>query len=73
MNYERALILYNNGMVDSTFTLLQPCLDNKSDLSGIPKETRARIFRLAALSSIMLGDGEKAEEYNRKMVIYQPE
>jgi hypothetical protein len=37
------------------------------------KETRARIFRLAALSSIMTGNPTEAEKYSRKMLINQPD
>jgi hypothetical protein len=72
MNYEKALIFYNSGMNDSAFITLQPCVDNKAALSGIPKENRARMYRLAALSCIMIGNGEKAEEYIRQLVACQP-
>jgi hypothetical protein len=72
-NYEKALIFYNSGMSDSTLVILLPCLENKETLQKVSEETRARIYRLAALSSIMVGDGSLAEEYIRQMIINQPD
>ena len=73
VNYERALLLYNSGMADSSLSVMKPCLDNDEALNKISKETRARIFRLASLSCIMKGDPEEAEKYARKMLINQPD
>jgi hypothetical protein len=71
--YEKALVNYNSGMSDATLSTLKPCLENKESLSKESKETRARIYRLAALSSIMIGDAAQAEEYIRQMLINQPD
>lgn len=72
VNYERALLLYNSGMADSALSVMRPCLENNEALNKISKETRTRIFRIAALSSIMNGNPGEAEKYARKMLINQP-
>lgn len=72
VNYERSLLLYNSGMADSALSVMRPCLENNEALNKISKETRARIFRIAALSSIMNGNPSEAEKYARKMLINQP-
>jgi len=72
-NYEKALKLYNYGMADSALSVLKPCLGNKKALDKVSKETIANIFRLAALSGIMKGDPEKAEEYVKQLLKYQPD
>lgn len=73
LSYDRALVLYKSGISDSTILVLRPCLDNREALMSIPKETRARIYRLAAMSSIMVGNIVPAEEYIRQMLINQPD
>jgi hypothetical protein len=73
VNYEKALLLYNSGMADSALSVIKPCLENNEALNKISKETRARIFRIAALSSIMNGNPGEAEKYARKMLINQPD
>lgn len=73
VNYEKALLLYNSGMADSALSIIKPCLGNNDALNKISKETRARIFRLAALSCIMNGNPTEAEKYARKMLINQPD
>ena len=73
VNYEKALLLYNSGMADSALSVVKPCVENNEALNKISKDTRARIFRLAALSSIMTGNPTEAEKYARKMLIYQPD
>jgi hypothetical protein len=60
-------------MADSALNVIKPCLGNNDALNKISKETRARIFRLAALSSIMTGNPGEAEKYARKMLINQPD
>jgi hypothetical protein len=60
-------------MADSALSVMKPCLNNNEALSKISKETRSRIFRIAALSSIMNGNPSEAEKYARKMLIYQPD
>ena len=72
-NYEKALLLYNKGMADSALRVLQPCLENKRNLKNLSKETSGRIFRLAALSSIMIGKPDDAENYVKQMLVYMPD
>lgn len=72
-NYEKALKLYNYGMADSALAVLNPCLENKNTLNKFSKEMGANIYRLAALSSILQGDPDKAEEYIRQLLKYQPD
>ena len=72
-SYEKALSLYNSGMADSALKVLQPCLETKRTLSSYSRETSGRIFRLAALSSIMTGDPVNAEKYARQMLQYLPD
>lgn len=73
VNYERASLLYNSGMPDSALSIIKPCLENKKALNNISKETRGRIFRLAALSNIMTGSPADAERYARKMLTCLPD
>jgi hypothetical protein len=73
VKYEKALLLYNSGMADSAMNVIRPCLENGEALNSMSKETRARIFRIAALSSIMNGNPAEAEKYARKMLINQPD
>ena len=72
-SYEKALFLYNSGMADSALKVLQPCLETKKTLSNTSRQTSGRIFRLAALSSIMTGDPVNAEKYARQMLQYLPD
>lgn len=72
-NYEAALKLYNYGMADSALNVLRPCLGTKKAMDKVTNETSAKIFRLAALASIMKGDPGRAEEYVRQLLKYQPD
>jgi hypothetical protein len=72
-NYDKALKLYNYGLADSALSVLKPCLENKKAMDKVTNETGANIFRLAALASIMKGDPEKAEEYVKQLLKYQPD
>jgi opacity protein-like surface antigen len=72
-NYEKALKLYNYGMADSALSILKSCLLNKNAMNKVSKETGANIYRLAALSSIMQGDPDKAEEYIKLLLKFQPD
>jgi opacity protein-like surface antigen len=72
-NYEKALQLYNYGMADSALSVMKPCLEHAKALKGLSKEICAEIFRLAALSSVMTGNPEKADEYITQLLKYQPD
>ena len=73
LNYEKASLLYNSGMADSALRIMRPCIDNKEMMKNISKETRARIYRLAAMSDIMTDNPEEAEKYARMMLINEPD
>jgi hypothetical protein len=72
-NYEKALLLYNRGMADSALRVLQPCLETKRILNSTSRQTSGRIFRLAALSSIMTENPGDAEKYAKQMLQYLPD
>jgi len=71
--YESALELYNFGMVDSALSTLKPCLENKQELKQLSKENSANIYRLAALSAIMMGNPDEADKYITGLLQYQPD
>jgi len=72
-SYEKALFLYNGGMADSALRVLQTCLETKRTLNSTSRQTSGRIFRLAALSSIMTGNPDDAEKYAKLMLQYLPD
>jgi opacity protein-like surface antigen len=72
-NYEKALQFYNYGMADSALSILNPCLEHTKVLKGLSNQICADIFRLAALSSIMTGNPEEADEYIAQLLKYQPD
>jgi tetratricopeptide (TPR) repeat protein len=72
-DYEKALQLYNYGMADSALILLNTCIENRKELNRLSPERRASIYRLAALSDIMIGNSDEAEEYARRMVKNKPD
>jgi hypothetical protein len=72
-DYEKAFMLYNVGLADSALRVINQCVQNQDAINGVSKDVRARIYRLAALSSIMTGKPDDAEKYARKMLTYQPD
>jgi Outer membrane protein beta-barrel domain len=71
--YDQALLLYNRGMADSALRVLKPCLETKRILNSTSRQTSGRIFRLAALSSIMTENPDDAEKYAKQMLQYLPD
>jgi len=71
--YERALELYQIGMTDSALNTLKPCLENKQELKQLSKENVANIYRLAALSAILMGNPDEADIYITQLLQYQPD
>jgi hypothetical protein len=60
-------------MADSALRVLQPCLETKRILNSTSRQTSGRIFRLAALSSIMTENPGDAEKYAKQMLQYMPD
>jgi hypothetical protein len=70
--YYNALNLYNTGKVDTAYNLLRSCLGNKHLLRNTSKSTKADIYRLSALSSILLENPDDARLNIKKLLTYQP-
>jgi opacity protein-like surface antigen len=68
-----ALEQYNSGLAESALSILEPCLFNKQMHKELAREESVNIYRLAALSSIMIGNPENAEKYIRELLKYQPD
>ena len=58
--YQFALTQYNFGLADSALSLLDPCLFNQRIHKELTRGESVNIYRLAALSSIMIGKPEDA-------------
>ena len=72
-SYDLALAQYNYGLADSALSFLEPCLFNKRIHKELTRGESTNIYRLAALSSIMIGDSEAAEKFVREMLKYAPD
>ena len=72
-NYELALTQYNLGLADSALSILEPCLLSQRVHKDLSRDESVNIYRLAALSSIMIGNPEGAEKYVRELVKYDPD
>ena len=70
--YYVALNLYNSGMVDSAYSVLNSCLGNKKALIQSSKDTRANIYRLSALACIIVERAEEAKPHIEKLLANQP-
>lgn len=71
-SYYIALNLYNSGMVDSAYNVLHSCIVNKKVLKKSSKNTRADIYRLSALSCIILERTAEAKTHIEKLLANQP-
>ena len=71
--YSLALTQYNYGLADSALAILEPCLFNSRVHKQLSNDESVDIYRLAALSSIMIGDPENAERCVRQMLQYKPD
>jgi len=72
-NYGLALTQYNLGLADAALSILEPCLFNKRINKDLTGGESTNIYRLAALSSIMIGNSEAAEKFVREMLKYAPD
>jgi hypothetical protein len=70
--YYNAMNLYNMGKIDTAYSLFTSCLDNKKLFRKTSKSTRADIYRLSALSSILLDNPDDARIHIKKMLAYKP-
>jgi hypothetical protein len=70
--YYSAINLYNSGKIDTAYNLLTSSLKNNSLFKNTSNNTRALIYRLTALSSILLEKKDEARYYTRKMLSYKP-
>jgi len=66
-----AKTFYNEGQADSTIEALSPYLSNL-DLTFQDKDQKMEVYRLAALSYILLEQDEKAEKYIKQLVRLEP-
>jgi outer membrane protein W len=71
--YQLALTQYNFGLADSALSLLEPCLQSQRIHKELTRVESVNIYRLAALSSIMIGNPEDAEKYVKELLRYQPD
>jgi len=71
-SYYVALNLYNNGMVDSAYNVLNSCIGNQKALNKSSKNTKADIYRLSALSCIILERPAEARTHIEKLLANQP-
>jgi tetratricopeptide (TPR) repeat protein len=71
--YQLALTQYNYGLADSALSILEPCLLNQRIHKELTRGGSVNIYRLAALSSIMIGNPEDAEKYIKELLKYQPD
>jgi hypothetical protein len=71
--YQLALTQYKFGLADSALSILEPCLLNQRVHKDLTRGESVNIYRLAALSSIIIGNPEDAEKYVRELLRYQPD
>lgn len=71
--YQSALEQYNLGLAESALSILEPCLQSQRIHKDLTRVESVNIYRLAALSSIMIGNPEDAEKYIRELLKYQPD
>jgi len=70
--YYNAMNLYNEGKVDSTFKILSSCINSEQLLRKTSKSTRADIYRLCALSALMLDKPDDAQLHIGRLLGYRP-
>jgi hypothetical protein len=64
--------LYNEGKVDSTFNILSSCINVDQLFRKTSKSTRADIYRLCALSALLLDKPDDAQLHIRRLLEYRP-
>jgi len=70
--YYNAMNLYNEGKVDSTFNILSSCINGDQLFRKTSKSTRADIYRLCALSAVLLDKPDDAKLNIGRLLKYRP-
>ncbi len=70
--YYNAMNLYNEGKVDSTFNILSSCINGDQLFRKTSKSTRADIYRLCALSALLLDKPDDARLHIERLLKYRP-
>jgi hypothetical protein len=70
--YYNAMNLYNEGKVDSTYNILSSCINVDQLFRKSSKSTRADIYRLCALSALLLDKPDDAQLNIGRFLKYRP-
>ena len=70
--YYNAMNLYNEGKVDSTYNILSSCINGDQLFRKTSRSTRADIYRLCALSALLLDKSDNAQLYIERLLKYRP-
>lgn len=70
--YYNAMSLYNQGNVDSTFKILNSCINNDQLFKKTSRSTKADIYRLSALSAVLLDKPDYARLHIERLLKYRP-
>ncbi len=70
--YYNAMNFYNEGKIDSTYNILNSCINGNQLFSKTSKSTRADIYRLSALSAVLLDKPDDAKFYIARLLKYRP-
>ena len=71
-SFFNALNLYNEGKVDSAYNILSSCVPGNKRFRKTSKSTRSDIYRLCALSALLLDKPEEAHLNIRQLLSDQP-
>jgi hypothetical protein len=70
--FYNAMNLYNEGKVDSAYNILSSCVNGDPGFNRASKSTRTDIYRLCALSALLLDKPDEAQLNIRRLLSYQP-
>ncbi len=70
--YYNAMNLYNEGKVDSAFNILSSCINGDQLFRKTSRTTRADIYRLSALSALLLDKPDDAKQNIERFLNYRP-
>jgi hypothetical protein len=70
--YYNAMNLYNEGKVDTTFNLLSSCINGDQLFRKTSISTRVDIYRLCALSALLLDKPDDAQLNIRRLLKFRP-
>ena len=70
--YYNALNLYNEGKVDSAYNILSSCLNGDQLFRKTSRSTRAEIYRLSALSALLLDKPDDSKLHIERLLKYRP-